>query len=177
MPAEHGQERRWTLYRYRDNDQWRVRSADVPRHGAKDYEVVEVVPADRERVLVERMARAEAVASYWRDEAMKTGEEPLVPWRTMAHPLACTLAALLGEETEPDQLGITEGEFAERYPKALAALETVSEDSEHPADHEWISMDNKVITGGEMCWTCFREGKPYVPIRGVSPGSASEAVS
>jgi len=35
----------------------------------------------------------------------------------------------------------------------------------HCDDHEWVSMDNAYIVGGEMCLTCHQNGVKNVPIR------------
>lgn len=75
-----------------------------------------MVPAQQ---LKRTTAIARIVAEHWRDAAMRRGDEPQIPWRAIAHPLALVLAALDGDQDPTGELGIEEGPSAERI-RALA---------------------------------------------------------
>jgi hypothetical protein len=82
----------------------------------------EMVPAQE---LKRAMAIARVVAEHWRDQAMARGDEPEIPWRVMAHPLALVLAALDGEQDPTAELGVEEGPDADRI-RALAGVRSGS---------------------------------------------------
>ena len=104
--------------------------------------------AERE-ILRDRLARGLTVAEYWRDGVMSEGRRELeVPYRTMAHPLACAISALTGEETEPDQMGITGVEFARRFPKTLEQLDELVR----------IEREGLPAEPAEPCWTGTVDG-------------------
>jgi hypothetical protein len=97
----------------------------------------------------DRLARGLTVAEYWRDGVMQEARRELeVPYRTMAHPLACAISALTGEEHEPEQMGIEPAEFARRFPSTLEQLDELIR-----AEREGLPAEP-----AEPCWTGTVEG-------------------
>jgi len=70
------------------------------------------VPQDAQgRELLRAALIASAVARHWADAAMEPANYMQMEWRVSAHPLGCVRAALAGE-TDPRQLGVSEGRDA-----------------------------------------------------------------
>lgn len=75
----------------------------------------------------QRVNIARIVADHWRNAAMAHADDDMIPFRVMAHPLCMVLSALDGE-TDPNQLGVSEGPDADKI--TALAQRPVSEGGE-----------------------------------------------
>jgi hypothetical protein len=115
----------------------------MSRQRSRENKTALTLHEERE-ILRDRLARGLAVASYWRDGVMQESRADLqTPYRAMAHPLACAISALTGEEHEPSQMGITDDAFASYFPVALAQLDGMIA----------LEQAGALLSEPEHCWT------------------------
>jgi hypothetical protein len=69
-------------------------------------------------VLERRVMVAAIVGEHWRDWAVRQDHTNTVPTAIVAHPLACVLAALAGED-DPNELGLEPDSTAAKAIRAL----------------------------------------------------------